>query len=180
MRVSCTAHLVSALETHSVVRVFTSRDTDSVRLEALADSSVSKSIIRCRWFLNEPRLDRLKELDIINCLFDVPNLCFVSVAWRINARLASIMSTQPVGPAFLPLIDSGSIGLRSLGMLAGLSMMLRINCPRRRSSAGSAPTLSCQPSALRKPYEEVTHLEVVESLVKTTLNQFGNFLIRVT
>lgn len=59
-----------------------------------------------------------------------------------HSRFASTINTQPVGPAFLFAIEAGSIGFRSLGMLAGSSMIDLISRPRRRSSSGSAPTLS--------------------------------------
>lgn len=60
--------------TYPVVRVLAGGNTDSVWFEALANCSVSQSIIRSCGLFNEPRLDGLEVLDVFDGLLDIPNL----------------------------------------------------------------------------------------------------------
>ena len=46
--------LEQLLEHHTVMRMFPSRNTNSVRLECTPDRGMAKSIIWCRRLLNEP------------------------------------------------------------------------------------------------------------------------------
>lgn len=54
--------------------VFTGSDTDTVRLECLSDSRVTDNIIRSSGLLDEPRLDGLEDLHVLDSLGDVPDL----------------------------------------------------------------------------------------------------------
>lgn len=60
---------------YSVVSVFTGSDTDAIWLERFTDVGVSDDIIWGSRFLNEPRLDGLENLHVLDSLRDVPNLC---------------------------------------------------------------------------------------------------------
>jgi hypothetical protein len=135
--------------TYPVVSVLPGSDSDTKGLESLADGSVTNDIVRGSRLLDEPRLEGLEDLHVLDRLRDVPYLCTISAESEAEfevVRLASTMRTQPVGPAFFPSIVFGSIGLKFLGRLAGSSMMERMSMPLRRSSCASAPTLSCNVS----------------------------------
>jgi hypothetical protein len=59
---------------HPVVRVLTGGDANAVWLESLADGGVADGIIRRCGLLNEPRLERLELLHVLDSLWDIPDL----------------------------------------------------------------------------------------------------------
>jgi hypothetical protein len=57
--------------------VFTGRDTDTIWLKRLSDSSMSNNIIGSSRLLDEPRLDRFEDLHVFDSLWDIPDLVSV-------------------------------------------------------------------------------------------------------
>ena len=70
--------LEQLLENHSVVGVLSGSDTDAVRLEGLSDGGVSDRVVRSGGLLDEPGLEGLKLLHVLDSLRDVPDLCMGS------------------------------------------------------------------------------------------------------
>jgi len=54
--------------------MFTSGNTNTIRLQCLSNRSMANNIIRSSRFLNEPRLDRFQDLHVLNSLWYIPNL----------------------------------------------------------------------------------------------------------
>lgn len=66
--------LLKKQNTHSVVGMFTGSDTDIEGLEGLSNGRVSNGIIGSGRLFNEPRLQGLKLLHVLNSLRDIPDL----------------------------------------------------------------------------------------------------------
>lgn len=57
--------------------VFTGSDTDAVGFEGFSDSGVTDNVIGGSRLLDEPGLDGLENLHVLDSLRDVPDLCTV-------------------------------------------------------------------------------------------------------
>jgi hypothetical protein len=57
------------------VTVFTGGNLDAFRCQSLSDGSVSNIVIWCGRFLDEPWLQRLELLHVLDRLRHVPDLC---------------------------------------------------------------------------------------------------------
>lgn len=55
--------------------VFTGGNLDAFRCQSLSNSGVSDIVIRCGRFFDEPRLERLELLHVLDRLRHVPDLC---------------------------------------------------------------------------------------------------------
>jgi hypothetical protein len=66
--------MMNRQETYSVVAVFTGSDLDTFRCQGLSNSGVTHVVIRCGGFLDEPRVERLELLHVLNRLRYIPDL----------------------------------------------------------------------------------------------------------
>lgn len=66
--------LEKLLENHPVVGVLSRGDSDAVGLEGLADLGMAGDVVRGGGLLNEPRVERLELLHVVDSLSDVPDL----------------------------------------------------------------------------------------------------------
>jgi hypothetical protein len=125
--------LKQLLEDHSVVGVLSGGDTDAVRFQRFADSSVAKDVIRSGWLLDEPRLDLLKALHVVNSLLDVPDLVGVDHQHRPSGAsvlalqvTASGIPTRGVLAQVLRVVDYGTNKLASTKIVRLISTDLHL------------------------------------------------------
>lgn len=137
------------------MRMLASRDADTVRLQCLANSSMAKDIIRCRRLLDEPRLDLLQSLDVLDRLRDVPHLV------RIDHQ------HTPSGPSVLP----DQVRSIRVSRLASSGKPLRVVDDRADDLASLQIGL-----LVRADF----HLEVVKAGSDSFFGEPGDFLVAVS